>query len=139
MLKKIFLVHHTHMDIGYTDLPLEVMDQHLNHLDEAVHLCRKHKDFFWTIESAYLVRDYLRNRPEKCCAELFRLLQEGRIELQAFETQPLTELLSADDLSRCVEYACNLGREHGFAVKSSMINDIGGYAGRMLVHSFWSC
>ncbi len=131
MIKKIFITHHTHMDIGYTDLPLEVMDQHLNHLDEALDLCRKHDDFYWTIESAYLVKDYLRNRPEKCQSELIQALKDGKIELQAFETQPLTELLSADELFRCVEYACELGDKYGFAVKSAMIDDIGGYAGRL--------
>jgi glycosyl hydrolase family 38 len=131
MLKKIFLVHHTHMDIGYTDLPLEVMDQQLNHLDRALSLCRQDDNFYWTIESAYLVRDYLRNRPEICKNELIHALKSGRMELQAFETQPLTELLSADELLNCVEYSVELGKTYGFEVKSAMINDIGGYAGRM--------
>ena len=131
MIKKIFIAHHTHMDIGYTDMPLEVMDQHLNYLDEALALCREHDDFYWTIESAYLVRDYLRNRPEECRNELIQALRDGKMELQAFETQPLTELLSADELFRCVEYACDLGNEHGFGIKSAMIDDIGGYAGRL--------
>jgi len=131
MLKKIFLIHHTHMDIGYTDLPIEVMDQHLNHLDKALLLCQNNKDYFWTIESAYLVRDYLRNRPKECRDKLLHALKQGRMELQAFETQSLTELLSADELFRCVEYACSLADEHGFKVKSAMINDIGGYAGRI--------
>jgi hypothetical protein len=119
------------MDIGYTDLPREVLDQHLGYLDCALKLCREHDNFHWTIESAYLVRDYLRNRPEKCQNELIRALKNGKMELQAFETQPLTELLSAAELLSCVEYACNLGKKHGFTVKSAMINDIGGYAGRL--------
>lgn len=36
MIKKIFMVHHTHMDIGYTDQALEVLDQQLGFLDQAV-------------------------------------------------------------------------------------------------------
>ncbi len=36
MIKKIYLTHHTHMDIGYTDLPEEVMNQQRTFLDRAV-------------------------------------------------------------------------------------------------------
>lgn len=131
MIKKVFVVHHTHMDIGYTDLPQEVMDQHLGHLDQALQLCRQYDDFRWTIESAYLVRDYFRNRDERAGNDLIAALKSGRMELQAFETQPLTELLSADELFKCVGYACGLGQDNGFPVKCAMINDIGGYAGRL--------
>ena len=39
MIKRVWLVHHTHMDVGYTDMPTEVMDQHLGHMDAALDLC----------------------------------------------------------------------------------------------------
>ena len=62
MLKEIYLVHHTHMDIGYTDMPSEVMDQHLGHMDAVLDLCDAHRDaevpFRWTCESAALVQDF---------------------------------------------------------------------------------
>ncbi len=72
-------------------------------------------DVFWTIESAYLMRDYMQNRPEVCKNELIQALKDGKMEFQAFETQPLTELLSAE-LFRCVEYAVNTSREYNFPV-----------------------
>lgn len=136
-LERIVLAHHTHMDIGYTDLPAEVMDQHLVHLDRVLDLCRGNADrpeterFRWTIESALLVRDYLACRPRARREELLAALRAGWCELQAFLTQPLTELASADDLIDCLCYATELGRREGFPVRCGMIDDIGGYAGRL--------
>ncbi|MBT7302692.1 MAG: hypothetical protein HN849_24395 [Victivallales bacterium] len=136
-LQRVTLVHHTHMDIGYTDLASEVLDQHLSHLDRALALCRNNagrpeeERFYWTIESAWLVRDFLACRPRPQRQELLAALRAGWLELQAFLTQPLTELGSADDLIDCLGYAAQLGRSEGFAVRCGMIDDIGGYAGRL--------
>ncbi|MCK5805701.1 MAG: hypothetical protein KAI66_22905 [Lentisphaeria bacterium] len=136
-IKRVFVVHHTHMDVGYTDLPHEVMDQHLGHLDLALDLCRENPDlpperrFHWTCESALLVQDYLACRPRMRRDELLTALREGWIELMAFLTQPLTELCDAQTLVDCLRYAMDLGRHEGFEVSCGMIDDIGGYAGRL--------
>jgi len=135
MLKTIHLVHHTHMDIGYTDLPREVMDQHLGHMDAALDLCERYAGsntpFYWTCESALLVEDYLACRPAPQRERLLRALRDGWIELQALLTQPLTELPSGEELVQCAAYAAELGRKEGFSVECAMIDDIGGYAGRL--------
>ncbi|NLF15647.1 MAG: hypothetical protein GX595_00090, partial [Lentisphaerae bacterium] len=136
-IREVFLVHHTHMDVGYTDLASEVRNQHLGHLDQALALCRDNPDrpperrFFWTCESALLVRDYLEARPRRQGDALLDALRAGWIELQAFLTQPLTELASAQELVDNLAWACDLGRREGFPVACGMIDDIGGYAGRL--------
>ena len=136
-IRDVHLVHHTHMDIGYTDLPHEVMHQHLRHLDHAVALCsgngarREQERFYWTCESAFLVEQYLACRSAAQGRQLLDCLRQGWIELQAFLTQPLTELPGADELIECVRYAAELGRREGFPVTCAMIDDIGGYAGRL--------
>ena len=136
-IERVFIVHHTHMDVGYTDLPDEVLDQHLGHLDTALDLCRSNPDvppeqrFHWTCESALLVKDYLACRPRRWREELFAALRAGWIELTAFLTQPLTELCDARTLIENLRYARNLSRDEGFEVACGMIDDIGGYAGRL--------
>ena len=135
MLREIFLIHHTHMDIGYTDLPTEVLDQHLDHMDRAIELCeagaRTGRPYFWTCESAYLVRDYLECRPAGQRERLLNALRQGWIELQCMLTQPLTELPSGEELIDNVAWATKLGRKEGFPVECAMICDIGGYTGRL--------
>ena len=136
MLKQIHLIHHTHMDVGYTDLPTEVLDQQLGYLDTALNLCEGNdslppeRQFRWTVESALLVQDYLACRGEAQRERLLRALRRGWIELQAFLTQPLTELASAEEMIELVRYAAELGRREGFPVQCGVVDDIGGYAAR---------
>lgn len=73
MIKKIYLTHHTHMDIGYTDLPEEVMNQQRTFLDRAVRECRRSPQYRWSIESAHLLKDYLEHRPQESRGRHFPL------------------------------------------------------------------
>lgn len=128
MIRKIYLVHHTHMDIGYTDQPESVMYQHLTFLDNAVALAKKYPTFCWTIESAYMLKEYLRCRRPEDCKALLDLLREGRFEVGAFEMQPLTELMTAKELDESVKYAVELGKKENFPVETALLDDVGGYA-----------
>lgn len=131
MIQKIYLVHHTHMDIGYTDQPVEVLEQQLAFLDLAVKYCHQQPAFRWTIESAYLLKDYIRNRTPGAVEKVFELLRSGQMELMAFEVQPLTEMFSGSALFNSVKYAVELGTAYGFPVQCAMLDDIGGWAGRL--------
>ena len=134
-LQEVYLIHHTHMDIGYTDPADAVLDQHLLHMDRVLDLCSGNENsprdswFHWTCESAWLVRDYLRCRPQSDRERLLHALRQGWIELQGFLTQPMTELPRAEELIANAGYAARLGRQEGFPVECAMINDIGGLAG----------
>ena len=128
MIRKIYLIHHTHMDIGYTDQPEEVLNQHLTFLDDAVSLAGRYPDFCWTIESAYLLKEYLRCRRPGAAEALLDLLRSGRFEVGAFEFQPLTELLTEKELAESVRYAAELGQKEHFKVETALLDDIGGYA-----------
>ncbi len=131
MIKTIYLIHHTHMDIGYTDLPDEVMSRHLIHLDRAIEFCGKDPEYRWFLESSFLVKNYLRNRGTEAAERLFRLLGTGQLELGAFEMQPLTELPDCRSLIGTTAFSRTLAAEHGFPCETACINDIGGYAGRL--------
>ena len=122
MIKKIYLTHHTHMDIGYTDLPEEVMNQQRTFLDRAVRECRRSPQYRWTIESAHLLKDYLEHRPQRAVEDIFRCLRTGQMELMGFEYQPLLELCSASELKRVCSYAKQVAGENHFPVSLSLIH-----------------
>ncbi len=131
MLEKIYLIHHTHLDIGYTDLPEEVMSDHLIHMDRVLDFCEKDPDYRWFVESAYLVRDYWNHRGEKARQRLIGCLKSGQLELGAFEMQPLTELLDCRGLFDSIAYSRKFAQSHGFKSETACLDDIGGYAGRL--------
>ncbi|MBR7121637.1 MAG: hypothetical protein IKC94_05300 [Lentisphaeria bacterium] len=131
MLKKIFLIHHTHYDIGFTDLPDEVEKQQLTYLDEAVELAENDQDYRWTIESGALLRNYLDRRPESQKQRLVNLLKNGQLEVAALDMQMLTETLSFAELLANVSRPAELGKQYGFPVECAILDDIGGFTGEL--------
>ena len=68
----VYLLPHSHVDIGYTDIQPEVERVHWRHLDQALELCRKTADyppgarFKWNVEVIWPTDSYLRQAsPEK--------------------------------------------------------------------------
>ena len=55
----VYLVQHTHTDIGYTKPQTEILSEHLRYIDYAIEYCEQTKDytddakFRWTCESAW--------------------------------------------------------------------------------------
>ncbi len=131
MLEKIYLVHHTHYDIGFTDLPNEVECQQLTYLDQAVRLAEADPEYHWTIESGSLLRNYLDYRPEQQKEKIIRLLKNGQMEVAAFDMQMLTETASYPELLENVSRTAALGRKYGFPVECAILDDIGGFSGEL--------
>ncbi len=128
MLEKIYVIHHTHYDIGFTDLPDEVERQQLVYLDEAVRLGEADPDYCWTIESGSLLRNYLDYRPAEQAERLLNLLRKGQFEVAAYDMQMLTEGASFAELAANSSRIAELGKKYGFPVQTAILDDIGGLA-----------
>lgn len=52
-IQNIYIVHHSHTDIGYTDLQEKIIANQVEYLHEAVRLCSdpKHEGFRWNCET----------------------------------------------------------------------------------------
>lgn len=131
MIKKIHLIHHTHFDIGFTDLAEEVISQQLHALDQGIRYCEADPEYHWTIESGSLVRNYLKCRPQNMRERLLKLLRNGQMEAGAFDMQMLTETASFAELLANVARPVELGKKYGFPVKCAILDDIGGFAGEL--------
>lgn len=127
MIKKIYLVHHTHMDIGYTDLPGEVMRFQRGFLDQALSLCENDPEFRWTIESSRLLNDYILHRPQSSVKRLIAALQRGQMELMAFDCQPLMELCTRPEQQQICAWAAQQAQKWNFPVECAILDDIGGW------------
>ena len=128
MIKKVYLVHHTHFDIGYTDLPEEVVQQHVCNIDQAIRLAHENPAFRWTLESGSFVEYYLSRRSPEAGEALLALLRNGQFEVEALNMQMLTETAGSAELVRNVSITVESGRKHGYKVETAMLDDIGGYA-----------
>jgi hypothetical protein len=85
----VFLVHHSHLDIGYTDTQGSVLLHHLQYLDSVLDLVSATDDwpedakFRWNVEATWPLLHWIKNRPESDRTRFFERVREGRIELCA--------------------------------------------------------
>jgi hypothetical protein len=128
----VFVVHHSHLDIGYTDPQGTVLRHHLDYLDAAVRLAGETASwpddarFRWTVESSMPALKWLDARPPEQADRFAELAREGIIEVTALPFQLHTEACSTEELYRQLRFTSRLERAYGFKVRSAMHTDVPG-------------
>jgi len=129
---EIWLVHHTHVDIGYTEPQDIILRKHAEFVAQALDFCTvtdalpAGERFCWTCEVSWTVKAFLARYPERA-AEFFRRVREGRIEVTALYLQ-LTDLFTEELLEATTDYAFALARQHEFDIVTAMNDDVNGWA-----------
>ncbi|MCK5776003.1 MAG: hypothetical protein KAH25_07505, partial [Bacteroidales bacterium] len=129
---EIFLVQHTHSDIGYTRPQTEILPEHLRYIDHALDYCDLTDDypdaakFRWTCETSWSVREYLKSRPQAQIDRLIKRLQEGRIEATGMFFN-FSELIDESALAAQTK-TLRMLKNRGVDVTTAMQNDVNGIA-----------
>jgi len=130
LIKKIFLVHHTHTDIGYTDIQENVFRSHLKFLDDALNYCEKTKiypensRFRWTCEVLWQVEHYFQIRAEKI-KDFRKWWTKGQIEVTGLYLN-LTDLYSLEMLIRSFYFLKKLRARYRIKVICATNCDVNG-------------
>nr|WP_328808588.1 hypothetical protein [Nonomuraea montanisoli] len=128
----VFVVHHSHLDIGYTDPQGTVLRHHLEYLDAAVRLADETASwpddakFRWTVESSMPALKWLENRPAEQVEAFAAAARAGVIEVTALPFQLHTEACSTEELYRQLRFTSELQDRYGFATRSAMHTDVPG-------------
>ncbi len=129
---EIYMVQHTHTDIGYTRPQSEILPEHLRYIDHALDFCDQTDDypdaakFRWTCETSWSVREYLRSRPQEQIDRLLKRVKEGRIEVTGMFLN-YSEIIDEPALAAQTK-TLRMIQNKGFDVKSIMQNDVNGIA-----------
>lgn len=119
----ITVVPQAHVDIGYTELQPQAMDVHRKSNDKAVELLQKYPEFSWSVESSYVMEDWLKTRPQDKINHFFQLAQQNRLEVEAFYGNLLTGLLSDEEAFRSLYFSKKLSRDHEIPFESATLTD----------------
>lgn len=126
----VYLVQHTHTDIGYTRPQTEILAEHLRYIDTALDLCDltdsypDNAKFRWTCEVSWPVREYLKCRPKEQIKRLVKRVKEGRIEVTGMLIN-YSELV--DETGLAAQLACLRDfKNAGITVKTLMQDDVNG-------------
>lgn len=130
---EVYLLPHSHYDIGYTELQTEVERKHWNYFEQAIEMSRESarypegSQFKWNIEVLWAVESYLRQASDEKRREFIEAVNKGWLGLQGLYANELTGLCSSEELFQLVDYARRLREKYGFSIDSAMITDIPGY------------
>lgn len=132
---KIYAIHHSHSDIGYTERQEKIEQYHVDYVRQAIRIVEKAhsgerpdwQGFKWTCETFWAVEQFLQKAtPEE--AERFAVaLKRGDIELSGTYLN-MTELIDFDIAAKKAKAAGDYARSIGLKVNSAMTADINGYS-----------
>ena len=128
-IRQIFVVSHSHLDIGFTRPPDEVPRDYKDSIDTAIRLARENPDFRWTIESAWMLQEWLRRTDDdELVGELTRLLKEGRLALGVAFGNMHSGLMGTEETNRLVYLGHDLRRKLGLEAPVAFQNDVPGFS-----------
>ena len=128
----IYLVQHTHTDIGYTKPQTEILAEHIRYIDYAIEYCEltnhypDDAKFRWTCETAWAVKEYLQNRPKEQIDKFLKYIKEGRIEITGMFFN-MSEIVDENSLKTFLEPIREF-KSLGIPVTTAMQNDVNGIA-----------
>ena len=82
-IRHIDIIHHTHTDFGFTDMPSVCRDLQVRFLDAALQTCLDDKRFHWTIEGTVALDDWWRGAPAQRKSDLLRMVKSGQMDVMA--------------------------------------------------------
>ncbi len=129
---RVFLVHHSHLDIGYTDVQPHILHLHLGFIDDALHFCERTGDwsedsrFRWNFETSLPLATYCRQRGADARRRLGRCLREGQMEIGAFAVNLHAETCAFEEMVGSLRDAHLLARRFGVPLRSAMHSDVPG-------------
>lgn len=89
-IKNVYIVHHSHTDVGYTDLQEQIIYNQVSNIRTVVSLIKRgyeeggpEKDFKWNCETYYCVEQFMKGAAEEEKADFFDLVKRGNIGISA--------------------------------------------------------
>lgn len=129
----VYILPHSHTDIGYTEIQTAIEDKQVNNLIQGIDYARKTADypagarFVWNVEVTWAADLYLNRLGNQAREDFLESLKSGRIALNGMYLNELTGLCRPEELMRLFRYSTELAKMTGQPVESAMISDVPGY------------
>jgi alpha-mannosidase len=136
--REIFLIHHSHTDIGYSNLQEDVVKIQNKNIRIALRQIDKTENypdgsrFAWNIESLWAVENFLSVADDGEKIKFFRAVRDKQIGLSGFYANVMTGLCTEKELDWITEYASYLRDTFKLPVTTVMFNDIPGISWTMV-------
>jgi alpha-mannosidase len=129
----VYVLPHSHNDIGYTDLQTDVEKKQLRNIQLGMDLARKTAEypegarFVWNMEGCWAGDLWIDRMPESGKAEFINAVQKGWLALNGMYANELTGLCRPEELLQLFRYATRLGEQCRVKIDAAMISDVPGF------------
>jgi len=128
----IFLLPHSHTDIGYTALQTDIEARQVTNLHLGIETARKTAHyppgarFIWNVEVLWAADLYLRRMAPSQRAAFQEAVRKGQVALNGMYLNELTGLCRPEELLRLFRFSTQLAARCGVRIDSAMTSDIPG-------------
>jgi len=131
----LYVIHHSHTDVGYTDRQEKIEEYHADFIRQAIEILNKiysgeknnWKGFKWTCEGFWGVEQFLKIADEETLEKFEYYVKNGDIGISANYLN-LAELIDFDVLKSEIKKGIDYGTSLGIKLDSAMTADINGYS-----------
>lgn len=129
----LYLLPHSHTDIGYTQIQTAVADRQVQNLVDGMAAARRTATypagarFVWNVEVLWAVDMYLHRMDAAHRAAFLQAVKDGQVALNGMYVNELTGLCRPEELLRLFRTATELEHNTGVKIDSAMISDVPGY------------
>lgn len=132
---KIYLIQHSHTDIGYTERQEKITRYHYDFIKQAIDILNRihengkeaNERFVWQCENYWQVKNFYACAPETYIRDFEKYVHSGEIGISGNYLN-MTELISKEVLDTRLAQAQEYGRRIGHPVVAGMTADINGFA-----------
>ncbi|MBX3744714.1 MAG: hypothetical protein KF833_05345 [Verrucomicrobiae bacterium] len=128
----VYILPHSHTDIGYTEIQTDIEEKQVNNLVAAMAAARRTADypegarFVWNVEVLWAADLYLRRLDAPQREAFFEAVRRGEVALCGMYLNELTGLCRPEELVRLFRQATRLREQTGVPLDTVMISDVPG-------------
>ncbi len=129
----IYILPHSHNDIGYTEIQTNVERKQLNNLLTGIDYARRTRDypagarFVWNLEGVYAADLFLHRMSETQQQAFIGAVKDGGVALNGMYVNTLTGLCRPEELLQLFHRSKEVAALSGANVDAAMISDVPGY------------
>jgi alpha-mannosidase len=133
MLREMWLLPHSHVDIGYTHLQEEVIDIQISNLLKGMELAQASahhppgQRFKWNPEAIWVLDHFLERATPDQRAAFLEAVRQGEVGMDGLYANMLTGLCRPEELAQSVRFAPLMAAMTGQPVDTAAICDVPGW------------
>ncbi|HEY9260626.1 glycoside hydrolase family 38 C-terminal domain-containing protein [Chitinophaga sp.] len=129
---KVYVMPHSHVDVGYTNVQAKVLAIHMNNIDEAIKIAARTANypaaarFRWNTEALWVVDKYLAAASEEKKRVFRDAVKKGWINLDGGYANTNTSATSSAQLLQLFYTGAHLAKDYGITMHTMFQGDVPG-------------